>query len=301
MKKVLVTGATGFIGHHTIPLLLKKDYEVHIVSSQQIPTNKKNSFWHKTDLLNSHQTSSLISEVRPSHLLHFAWYTEHGKYWESPENIQWVQASLNLLRAFHECGGQRVLFAGTCAEYDWGHSVYSEFSTPKNPSTLYGVCKHSLQLITNSFCQSIGLSAAWGRLFFLYGPNEHPDRLVSFIIQSLLKNKPTPCTSGEQVRDFLYTKDAASAFVSVLGSAVEGPINIGSGDAISLKEIIQAIGKKVDRESLIRFGEKPSPLNDPPSLVPDIKRLKEEVNWKPSFNLDEGLNQTIQWWENKLE
>jgi nucleoside-diphosphate-sugar epimerase len=300
MKRVLVTGATGFIGYFTLPLLLEKGYEVHAVSSQPVKKSEPGYFWHNTDLLDPKQASDLLARISPSHLLHLAWYTEPGKYWTSPKNIQWVQSSLSLLNSFQQNGGKRIVFAGTCAEYDWNYSLYSEYATPTNPSTLYGTSKHALQLILNAFSRDTGISSAWGRIFYVFGPRERPERLIPFIIKSLLKKEVAPCSKGDQIRDFLYVEDMASAFVSLLDSNVEGPINIGSGDPIPLAEIIRSIGNKLNGEDLIQLGKVPTARNDPPSIVADVNRLKKEVNWQPHHNLDQGLNKTIQWWTNHL-
>jgi len=300
MKRVLVTGATGFIGHYALPLLLEKGYEVHAVSSQPVVNNEKGYYWHHANLLNPEQVSDLLTRISPSHLLHLAWYAEHGKYWKSPLNIKWVQASLNLLSSFQQNGGKRIVFAGTCAEYDWNSSLYSEYSTPTNPSTLYGTSKHALQLMVKAFSREIGVSSAWGRIFFVYGPMEQSKRLVPFIIKSLLNREVAPCTKGDQIRDFLYVEDVASAFVSILDSNIDGPINVGSGNPTCLKEIILSIAQKLEGEDLIQLGGIPTPENDPPSILADVKRLKEEVNWQPLNSLDQGLNKTIQWWKNYL-
>ncbi|MBT3368500.1 MAG: NAD-dependent epimerase/dehydratase family protein, partial [Nitrospina sp.] len=255
MQRVLVTGATGFIGKHTLPLLLSKGFEVHAVSSKPIQSDNGNYIWHQADLLKSDQITNLVAQVSPSHLLHFAWYAEPKKYWASPSNLQWLQSGLSLVEAFKNNGGKRALFAGTCAEYEWKFSKYLENKTPLNPSTLYGVCKHSLQTILNAYSRETQLSSTWGRIFFLFGPGEHPDRLVSFVIRSLLKNEITPCSKGDQLRDFLYVEDVASAFVSILESDVEGPVNIGSGKAVAVKDLIKKICDHVGNHDLVKFGD----------------------------------------------
>ena len=94
---------------------------------------------------------TIISQLKPTHLLHFAWYAIPGKYWTSEQNFLWVQASLELVRQFRENGGDRVVMAGTCAEYDWQYGYCSEYITPKNPSLPYSIFKKSLQEMLNSY------------------------------------------------------------------------------------------------------------------------------------------------------
>ena len=231
--KVLVTGAHGFIGYHCLSKLLDRGYEVHALSS-----TKRSDFspviWHQADLFLSSQISSLISDIKPTHLLHLAWYTDHGHFWNSTENLAWVQASLSLMRSFLESGGKRYVGAGTCAEYDWTYKFCSENTTPCCPNTLYGTTKYSSYLILESWANLTGISCAWGRPFFLYGPRENNRRLVPSAIKSLLRGDVFVCTNGQYIRDFMYVDDVASAFVSLLDCDIVGPVNIASGKSVSL-------------------------------------------------------------------
>ena len=300
MKKVLITGATGFIGRHCLPSLLEVGYEVHAVSSKTSTSKLPNVYWHQADLLDRERVSRLIAEVRPTQLLHFAWFTAPGEYWNSLENLRWVRASLDLLQAFASYGGRRVVMAGTCAEYDWQYGYCSEQVTPLAPATLYGTCKHSLQIMLEASARQTGLSAAWGRIFFLYGPHEHPDRLVSSVSCSLLKGEPARCSHGNQIRDVLYVEDVAEAFVALLESSASGAVNVASGCPIALRDIIYKIAEKIDRKDLIQLGVLPVSVHEPHLLVADVSRLTNEVGWLPKYNLDRGLEQTIAWWKSYL-
>ena len=117
MKRVLVTGATGFVGRHSPLALAARGFEVHATCLTGTPDTS--ATWHRVDLLDHAQVDRLLNEVRPTHLLHFAWYAVHGKYWTSTENLRWVESSLALLRSFVDRGGRRAVIAGTCTEYDW--------------------------------------------------------------------------------------------------------------------------------------------------------------------------------------
>jgi len=300
MKKVLVTGARGFIGRHCLPILLTRGYNVHAADSRGSVENVPDVRWHQVNLFDSLEIRRLMGEVRPTHLLHFAWFTTPGEYWTARENLDWVRASLDLLQAFEELGGERVVMAGTCAEYDWRYGYCSEQITPLGPATLYGTCKHSLQILLASFARQTGLSAAWGRIFFLYGPHEHPSRMISSVIISLLKGEPARCSHGNQIRDFLYVEDVADAFVALLESSVTGPVNVASGYPVVLKDVICKVGGKLGRSDLIQLGILPVPANEPQLLVADVSRLTNEIRWLPKYNLDRGLDKTIDWWKRSL-
>jgi len=301
MKKVLVTGATGFIGRHCLKVLSAgNQYELHAICHGSIIKGLHNVTWHKVDLLHPGAAFSLLSEIRPTHLLHLAWYAVPGKFWSSMENFKWVSASLSLLRAFAECGGERCVLAGSCAEYDWRYGYCSEMITPCKPATVYGTCKHSLQVMTDVFCKNSGLSNAWGRIFFLYGPDEPEQKLISSVITSLLKRQPASCSHGNQIRDFLYVQDVASAFVALLGSDVQGPVNISSGSPVALKEIIMAIAEMLEGRDLVRLGVIPVGESEPDLLVGNNRRLVEESGWSPQYNVMTGLESTIKWWKEQL-
>lgn len=299
MKKVLLTGGGGFIGRHCVQLLRALDAEVHVVS-RRYAGNFGNVFCHSINLLEGGASRNLIEAVRPTHLLHFAWSTAPGEYWNAADNFQWVGASLELMRAFAEAGGQRVVMAGTCAEYDWDYGWCSESITPLRPRTVYGVCKRSLGEMLAAYSAEFGLSSAWGRVFFLFGPFEHPDRLVPSVILPLLRGRPAVCTDGMQVRDFLHVEDVATAFVSLLNSDVQGDINICSGMGIEVREVVKMIAVQLGRVRLLRMGEIPRSSEDPPLLVGDNRRLRAELGWSPSKAFEERLADTVEWWKVRL-
>lgn len=300
MRRVLVTGANGFIGRHTLNILKERDFDVHAVTSKtHLPTDV-NFNWHTIDLLDYGQVRALMQETQPTHLLHFAWDTTPGRYWISSDNFRWVQASLELLLQFRRYGGQRIVMAGTCAEYSWKDGFCSEFTTPTSPITPYGICKNSLQSMLGAYSAQSGLSSAWGRIFFLYGPHEAPERLIPSVVYSLLKGKPARCTHGNQIREFLHVRDAADAFVALLESKVSGPVNISSGKPVTLKDIIYMVADKLNRRDLVQLGVIEPPKNEPKRIVADTQRLNNEVGWVPKINLDRGLDQTILWWRRVL-
>ena len=300
MKRVLVTGASGFIGRHCLPALIRRGFEVHGVSRDG--KDDDSVYWHRTDLLDRQQVLELVSRVRPTHLLHLAWYAVPGSYLTSDQNLRWVQASLDLLQAFASVGGRRVVCAGSCAEYEWrGTAPLSETETPLKPGTLYGSCKHVLRMLVEAYAKPAGISAAWGRIFFLYGPNEYESRLVASVIRALLRGEIARCTHGDQVRDFLYVGDVADALVALLDSEIEGAINIGSGIPISLRNLIYEIGEQLGRQDLIRLNALPAAPDEPPVLVAEIKRLTEELGWHPRHDLQQGVAETIEWWRRNDE
>jgi nucleoside-diphosphate-sugar epimerase len=311
VKRVLVSGASGFIGRWSVPALLKRGYEVHAVLSAQVRKRSADAQLtgaelHNADLLDAGAVDRLLAAVRPTHLLHFAWIATPNLYWTSAENFSWVAASLHLVRAFQVNGGIRAVVAGSCAEYDWSRvDVCREDANPPAGSAggapaPYAACKLALQNLLASYGTQEKLSIAWGRIFALFGPDEHPERLVASVVRSLLMNQEARCSHGRQVRNFLHVADVGEAFAALLDSPLQGPVNIGSPERIAIAALVERIAKRIGRTELLRLGARASSANEPAVLVPDVRLLYDEVGWRPRFTLDEGLADTISWWQDEL-
>jgi nucleoside-diphosphate-sugar epimerase len=294
MKRVLVTGATGFIGSNILVPLCARGFEVHTVG-RTAPANA-GVVHHQADLLDPHRTGEVVHAVRATHLVHLSWYAEPGQFWSAWQNLDWVSASLHLARHFAEAGGRRMVVAGTCAEYTWGPDCLVEGGSPCNPATLYGTSKDSLRRLLNAFGDVAHFSVSWGRVFFLYGPGEKPGRLVSDAITSLLAGKRFETSHGQQRRDFMHVEDVASAFALLADSDVRGTVNIASGAATPIHAILELIARETGRGDLIAFGARPLSPAEPDIIAASTKRLREELGFRPGYDLARGIAQAVAWW-----
>jgi nucleoside-diphosphate-sugar epimerase len=299
LPRVLLTGGSGFIGARAVAPLLAAGCEVHALGRRAGQAD--GVVWHEADLLDERASGQAVAEIAAERLLHLAWYTEHGRFWNAPENLDWVAASLRLLRAFAEAGGRRAVIAGTCAEYDWAHAAEPcreldgahGDATPQRPATLYGTCKHATRLVAEAFAREAGLSVAWGRVFLLYGPGEDERRLVPDVARKLLAGEQAPTSDGTQVRDFMHVDDVAAAFAALLDSPVEGPVNIASGEPVSIADVLALIARAAGRPELLRLGALPRRSGEPDLLVADVARLRDEVGFAPSVALERGIAETV--------
>jgi len=297
--RVLVTGASGFIGRHALEPLVQLGFEVHAVTSRaEAPSHAPPGVtWHQADLLDHGAHGALLDAVAPSHLLHLAWYAEHGRFWTSTENLRWSAATIRLVQAFAEGGGRRAVLAGSCAEYRWGEpGPCVEYATPLEPATLYGTAKNATRALLEAAAGELGMELAWGRVFFLYGPDEAPGRLVAAVARALVAGERARTGDGTQVRDFMHVADVAGAFAALLDSPVAGAVNIGSGEARPLRDVIEAIGAATGRGDLLDIGALAPRAGDPAQLVADIARLRDEVGFVSAIGLREGIEQTVAWW-----
>jgi UDP-glucuronate decarboxylase len=295
MKKVLVTGASGFIGRYAIRLLKVYGYEVHAVSkTSQV---NENCFWHHHDLFDFDSMYNLTKNIGATHLLHLAWDVSPGIYVNSLNNFKWVTASMNLIEAFHRFGGERIVIAGTCAEYDWSQGVLRENVTPLSYENPYCTSKNALQHLVRIYAKTVGMSFAWGRIFWLYGPYENEKRLIPSAIKNLLEDKEFVCREGNSIRDFLFISDVADALVNLLLSNVEGPVNIASGNQTRIKDILTVVGNQLNKCHLIQYGIS---ADKNPIVAADTSRLKMELNWHQKIDLETGIDTTIQYWKKVL-
>ncbi len=303
MSVVLVTGANGFVGRHAVAGLAEHGFTVHAAARGR-PVDLP-AVWHKADLLDSAARRTLMDTVRPSHLLHLAWEARHGYFWEAPENLDWVAATLDLVRLFHKAGGVRAVFAGSCAEYDWspdgiGDGMCREHQTPCRPGTLYGFAKVASHELVAAYAARTGLSYAWGRLFYLYGQGETQTRLMPSVVRALIAGQTAAIGHGNVIRDFIDSRDAGAALTRVLAGAVEGPVNIASGQGIAIADIAHRLARLIGKEHLLEFADRPTDASNPACLVADVTRLRKEVGFAPSIDLDKGLADVVAWWQQEM-
>ncbi len=300
MKRVLLSGASGFVGRQVLQPLLDRGYEVHVASRQAPHSVPKPVVVHTADLLDCATHRPLLERIRPTHLLHAAWYVEHGKYWNAVENAHWLKATLALVEAFCQSGGERVVGVGSCAEYDWRYGVLIEDATPETPASLYGSAKLAAGRHAAALAEAQAIGFAWARIFFPYGPGEAESRLIPHVITRLLRGQQARCTHGRQFRDFLHVADVGDVLAAVLDSSLCGSVNVGSGVPTSIADVVTRIGAMLERPDLLVLGAVTEPENSPPMILASIDRLVQAVHWAPKHSLDQGLRLTIDWWREAL-
>lgn len=307
-RRVLVTGGTGFIGRQTIAPLLDRGFDVCLTARNAPPAelaqlaafSQGRISYHVVNLLDAAAATALIQELSPTHLLHLAWDTRHGVFWTSSENEHWVEASHRLLDAFIRHGGFRFIAAGTCAEYASHNAPISEATGGLRPTTPYGRAKLSFRNSVLEASARFGLSSAWGRVFHLFGPHEQPARLIPAAITSLLHGRPFAATAGTQVRDYSSVIDVAAAFVAILDSDLAGDVNVASGVATSVADVLRTVGETIGRPELVHLGSVATPPHEVPVLLADTTRLRGHFHDLFSIGLRERLHETIDWWRWRL-
>lgn len=268
--RILLTGATGFVGRQVLRSLLERGGEVSVIAREDppytFPGADRVTIHHVPDLfaLTVDEWMPLLQNVDT--LLHAAWFAEPGKYLQSPLNMHCLQGTLTMARAAAEAKLKRLVGIGTCFEYDVTHRVLST-ETPLAPLTIYAASKASTFLTLQQWCASSGIAFAWCRLFYLYGEGEDPRRLAAFLHRKLAAGEPAELTSGTQVRDFLDVAEAGARIARVAVSSLQGPVNICSGTPVTVRQLAEQIADSYGRRDLLRFGARPDNLTDPDCVL----------------------------------
>lgn len=292
--KILVTGPTGFIGSALIRRALGGGHQVTglIVPAETIPTSLPPSpslTWLRGTLDQAPwpELSAFGADV----CVHMAWITTPGVYLESAENELFRDSSLAFLRRIREAGTQYIVGLGTCIEYRITSGPLSEERTPIEPTTLYARCKDQLRRSLAADAEAHGFEFCWARVFYPYGPGEHPSRLCSSIVQKITRGEKVLLKTPQSAKDYIYIEDLAAALMAVIEKRFVGAINLGTGKCESVEQIARRIGDLLNHPELVE-AQNPPALDPFPFVVADNTRLRQ-LGWKPEYNLDRGLRALI--------
>ncbi|MBS0271324.1 MAG: NAD-dependent epimerase/dehydratase [Proteobacteria bacterium] len=290
MKKVLVTGASGFIGRHLFPFLKERDYEIfpcYNQNSLDLP-----SYTHpiQVDILNQDERRCLLRELKPSHLIHTAWYVNPKDYLHSIQNIDWMNASIDLYKEFAQNGGKRCVSVGTCAEYNWSEGFLKEDVTSLQDDTLYAYAKIATHAGLKKLSQVLNFEMMWGRVFWLYGPGESSQRFIPNLINTLLREEAFVCKDPNKEIDLMHVKDVAFALACALESKDTGAFNIASGESVSIEMIVKKTASILNCPHLIKFE---SNNNKQPKIRASTDKLLSLPHFQRQYDHDKGLNSYI--------
>jgi nucleoside-diphosphate-sugar epimerase len=295
MKKVVVTGATSFIGRHLIKRLLQSNYYIYAIvrpnskNLSKIEANK-NLEIIELDLENSDLISSKVG-TKCDIFFHLAWDGTRGST-RDDYNLQRKNYtdSMKTINSANELGCSIYIDAGSQAEYGLYNEVITE-NTPCLPVTEYGKWKYKFFRDASALCEKNGIAFKEPRFFSLYGPDDYEDTMVISMIKKMIKSEDCDLTAGIQKWNFLHIDDAVEGIVRLCEKKCSnGPYNFGSNDTRQLREFVEAIYKIIDSTSKLNFGKISYPATGMVSIQPDNSKLKNETGWSSTIKFEDGIN-----------
>lgn len=277
MERILLTGATGFVGRQILKVLESQGHETLIVTRP----GWQNRIEIDDTVTHVKETADLFQETHESWcdilqnidiIIHSAWYAEPGIYLTSPKNLDCLIGTLQLAKAAAASHVKRFVGLGTCIEYQLSNNTLT-LETPLEPTTPYSAAKVAAYYSLLEYFNHSDTNFLWCRLFYLYGEGEDPRRLVPFLHEKLSNGKIADLSSGMQIRDFIDVRDAAEMIVAGTLSKTKGAANICTGHGRSVKDLAHEIAAIYDRKDLLNFGARPDNLVDPPIIIGQMTKF----------------------------
>lgn len=302
--RILITGATGFVGARVLRKLLAQQRDVAVLLREKSNTRRIDDLLGhcrviRGELRDLEFIRRSIVEFSPCAVLHLAWDGVKGADRNQTVQLDNISSSINLYRLTEAVGCGHFVGLGSQAEYGLLSGRINE-DAPTRPTTLYGAAKLATGISLERAAAISGSRLVWLRLFSSYGPDDDPSWLIPYLIRSLLEGNRPSLTMAEQLWDYLYVDDVASAIVSALDSDAKGFFNLGSGYAHPLRDIVFLIRDLIDPTLPLGFGDVAYRPDQVMHLEADISRIVRQMSWQPSVPLKEGLTFTVEWWKERL-
>lgn len=307
--KILVTGATGFVGSNLVRRLIPNGHDIHIL------TRNLSNKWrlidcfsdlhnHTVDLLKQEELKGLMNKIKPDVIFHLATSGIYGGVQRPDAEV--IETNLigtvNLINACNDTDYKCFINTGSSSEYGPKKEPMKETDICE-PMNFYGISKCAATLYGQSIAQTNDKPIIGLRLFSPFGPFDDKSRLMTYAITNALKNKPLLLGNPNAVRDYIYIEDVLDVYLQSIeiASGLKGEVfNVGSGSQKTISYIVNKIIEITDSQSKVKWNSFSGRAHDTEKWEANIEKISRSFNWRPNYHIDDGIRQTISWFESNL-
>lgn len=307
LKKVLITGATGFVGSNLIRKLVKEKYQVHAIVRKSSNTKKiadilSKIILHEGDLKDNIKIKHIVLGIHPNIIFHLASETIYSsaKNYHDNELLVNFLGTVNLIAACRDINYDCFINTGSSSEYGIKQSSMKETNLCE-PINMYGLMKYTSTKYSQIVANAEKKPIVTLRLFSPFGPLDNEGRLINRIFILARANRDLPLTQPDIVRDYVYIEDVVSAYRLCIAKSekLSGKIlNIGSGQQQTILSVVNKIVKLTNSKSRLKWNHLRTLSVEPKIWRADITLAKKLLGWKPKFTFDQGLKMTYDWFQN---
>ncbi len=305
--RVLITGGTGFLGHHIVKALLDRKAAVTLLVQPHEKTWRLEAIGGAVETVRAQLTDraaarEVIRSARPAAIIHLAGMMERRRDLAILDSLMdhHLHSTINVILGADPEVTRLIINTGTSEEYGEQADPFAE-TLPFDPVSPYSATKAAATVMATYLSKAVDIPVATMRPFITYGPGQMHDTLIPFLIKGVLQKKAVELTEGLQYRDFVYATDLAACYLAAIekSESLTGPeiFNIGSGKKERIRDLIETIADILDGHDYLKLGARPMRPGEPPSMLADIGKAREILGWEPRVSLHQGLKETIAWWQ----